>query len=236
MANKGKSNPKGDILAIRRSEQYSTVDELIEKSQPNSVYYTLLLISAFIITAGILLGNSAIVIGGMLLTPVLTPVLLIALGVTSGELGSMKGAFYLVVKSSLIIVASGFILAFLFGSSNTSFVVDDSVRTAALYFFVAVAAGVAGTFAWARKDVLDIMPGVAIAVSLVPPLSLIGIGIGNLDFTVARFNFLIFLFNLLGIIAGSLVVFSLLQFYKTKGEVHEKVIEAERVNKKAKKS
>ena len=233
MADEVKVDPKSDILAIRRSDQYSTVDELVEKSQPNSVYYTLLLISAFIISAGILLGNAAIVIGGMLLTPVLTPVLLISLGITSGELGSMRGASYLILKSSLLVILSGFILAFLFGSSNTSFVVDDSVRTAALYFFVAVAAGVAGTFAWARKDVLDIMPGVAIAVSLVPPLSLIGVGISNLDFTLARFNFLIFLFNLLGIIAGSLVVFSLLQFYKTKGEVHEKVIEAERDKERA---
>jgi len=236
MVDNEKVNSRGNILAIKLSDQYRTVDELIEKSQPNSVYYTLLLVSAFIITAGILVGNAAIVIGGMLLTPVLTPVLLIALGITSGELGSMRGAFYLILKSSLLIVLSGVILAFLFGSSNTSFVVDDSVRTAALYFIVAVASGVAGTFAWARKDVLDILPGVAIAVSLVPPLSLIGVGISSLDFTLARFNFLIFLFNLLGIMVGSLVVFSLLQFSKAKREVHEKVIEAERDTKKAKKA
>ena len=218
----------GNILAIRRSDQYKTVDELIEKSQPNSVYYTLLFISAFIITAGILVSNAAVVTGGMLLTPILTPVLLIALGITSGELGSVHGAFYLVFKSALVVVASGLILAFLFGSTNTLFVVDDSVRTAALYFIVAIASGVAGTFAWARKDVLEIMPGVAIAVSLVPPLSLIGIGLSTLDFGLARFNFLIFLFNLLGIIAGSLVVFSLLKFSSTKKEVHEKIEEAER--------
>lgn len=238
MAKNRKLGSKGDILAIRRSDQFRTVDELIEKSQPNSVYYTLLFISALIITAGILLGNAAIVIGGMLVTPVLTPVLLISLGITSGELESVRGAFYLVVKSSLVIIASGVILAFLFGGSNTSFVVDDSVRTAALYFIVAISSGVAGTFAWARKDVVDIMPGVAIAVSLVPPLSLIGIGLSSfnaLGFALARFNFLIFLFNLLGIIAGSLVVFSLLQFYKTKKEVRERVAEAEEENKESKK-
>lgn len=221
------TDTEGDILAIRRSEQYQTVDELVEKSQPNSVYYTLLLLSAFIITAGILVNNAAIVIGGMLLTPLLTPILFIALGITSGELPSIRGALYLVGKSALIVIASGVILALIFGSSDASFVVDDNVRTAALYFLVAVSAGVAGTFAWARRDVMDIIPGVAIAVSVVPPLSLIGIGIATLDFDLARFNFLIFTFNLLGIIAGSLVVFSLLQFSKAKGEVHEKVMEAE---------
>lgn len=227
MANATRRNTESDILAIRGVDRYRTVDELIRKSQPNSVYYTLLFISAIIITAGILVGNSAIVIGGMLLTPVLTPVLLIALGIASGELSSMRGAVYLVAKSSLVVIASGIILALLFGSSNTYFVVDDSVRTAALYFVVAVASGIAGTFAWTRRDVLDILPGVTIAVSLVPPLALIGVGISSLDFWLARFNFLIFLFNLLGIVGGSLVVFSLLQFYKTKEKVHEQVRKTE---------
>jgi len=231
-----KTNDKGDILAIKPYEQYRTVDELFEKSQPNSVYYTLLFISALVITAGILLGNSAIVIGGMLLTPVLTPVLLVSLGVTSGELGVTRGAFYLILKSSLIIIVSGIILAFVFGSSNASFIVDDSVRTAALYFIVAVASGVAGTFAWARRDVLDILPGVAIAVSLVPPLSLVGIGLSHLDFGLARFNFLIFLFNLLGILVGSLVVFSLLHFSRAREEVVEKAKEVEQVARENKES
>ncbi len=220
-------NPKNDILSIRRSDQYRTIDELFEKSKPNSVYYTLLFLSAFIITAGILISNAAIVIGGMLVAPVLTPVLLIALGLSIGELSSIRGALVLIGKSSLIIVATGFILALVFDSSAASFIFDNTARTASLYFLVAVAAGVAGTFAWARKDVIDIMPGIAIAVSLVPPLSLIGVGISSANFTVARFNFLIFFFNLLGIIVGSLVVFSLLQFYKTRHEVRQKTIEAE---------
>ena len=232
--NSGTTNHSdGDILAIRKSDQYRTVDELVKRSQPNSVYYTLLLLSAFIITAGILLNNAAVVIGGMLVAPVLTPVLLIALGVTSGEVASIRSPLYLVAKSSGLIILSGIILAFIFrGSSEPYFIVDDSVRTAALYFLVAIAAGVAGTFAWARKDVIDIMPGVVIAVSLVPPLSLIGIGISTLDFGLVRFNFLIFVFNLLGILAGSLVVFSLLQFYKTRKQVHERVLEAEKESQK----
>lgn len=227
MDSETQSDSDGDILAIKRADQYRTIDELVEKSQPNSIYYTFLLLSSFIITAGILVNNAAIVIGGMLLTPVLTPILFISLGITSGELKSVQGALYLVAKSALIIIASGIILTFIFGTTNTLFVVDDSARTVALYFLVAVSAGVAGTFAWARKDVLDILPGVAIAVAVVPPLSLIGVGISTLDFSLARFNFLIFTFNTLGIIGGSLVVFSLLQFYKAKQEVHEKIAEVE---------
>jgi len=228
-------DPNAGILAIKKSDQYRTVDELIEKSRPSSVYYTLLFLSAFIITAGILINNAAIVIGGMLVTPVLTPVLLISLGLSIGELGSIKGAIVLVAKSVGIIIVSGLILSLIFDHpEGVSFILDSSARTAALYFLVAVAAGVAGTFAWARRDVIDIMPGIAIAVSLVPPLSLIGIGISTLDFGLARFNFLIFFFNLIGILTGSLVVFSLLKFHKTSREVRQKALEVEMSVKEAK--
>ena len=221
------NSDSGDILAIKKSDQYRTVDELVKKSQPNSIYYTLLFLSSFIITAGILLENSAIIIGGMLVTPLLTPVLFVALGITIGELNSIKGAGILILKSILIVVFGSVLLAFIFGAPPSPFEFDSGVRTAALYFLVALSAGMAGTFAWARKDVLDILPGVAIAVSLVPPLSLIGIGIGTLNGELARFYLLIFIFNLLGIIAGSLVVFSLLQFYKTKDVVQKKSAEVE---------
>jgi len=177
------------------------------------------------------LGNAAIIIGGMLVTPVLTPVLLISLGIATGEISAIKGAAILLGKSSAILILGGIILSLVFGSPDAPFILEDTVTTAALYFLVALAAGVAGTFAWARKDVIDIMPGVAIAVSLVPPLVLVGIGIGQGDGVLARSNFLIYLLNLFGIVVGSLIVFSLLQFYKTRGVIEQKTAEVEAVKK-----
>jgi uncharacterized hydrophobic protein (TIGR00271 family) len=219
-----------DILAIKKKDQYRTVDELIKKSQPSSIYYTLLFLSAFIVTAGILLNNAAIIIGGMLVAPVLTPVLFIALGLNIGELKPIRGAVILTLKSVGIVVLSGLVLSLIFGGPKGDFGFDNTIATAALYFLVALAAGIAGTFAWARKDIVDIMPGVAIAVSLVPPLSLVGIGISQLSWEIARFNFLVSFFNLIGIIVGSLVVFSLLQFYKTRDTVQKKAAEIENHN------
>ncbi len=216
---------KGNILAIDKADQYRTVDELVEKSQENSVYYTLLILSSFIVASGLLLNNSAIVIGGMLVAPLLTPILLIALGLAIGEIKPIRNAIMLVLKSALIVVAASAIMALVFGSTNNAFVFDDSAQTAVLYFVVAIASGVAATFAWTRREVADVLPGVAIVVSLVPPLSIVGVAISSWAIDVARFHFLIFLFNLLGILVGSLVVFSLLKFYRTAGEVEKKTKE-----------
>ena len=234
MKSKTKSkNKEGDILAIKARDQYRTVDELVKKSQPNSVYYTLLVVSSLIIAFGLLLENSSVVIGGMLVTPVLTPVLYIALGVATGEVNLIRQVSLLLFKSFAIVFASGFIAASLFEAPENLTFFNNDITVPALYFGVALLSGVAATFAWSRKDVIDILPGVAIAVALVPPLSLSGIGLSLLNPAFIRLNFLIFLFNLFGVVMGSLVVFSLLGFYKTKSKVHMEAQKVDKDNKKA---
>ena len=229
MAKKKSSKNEGDILAIKAQDQYRTIEELVKKSRPNSVYYTLLIISALMIAFGLLLQSSAVVIGGMLITPVLTPILFIALGIATSELSLVRNVSQLLLKSFAIVFASGFLAAWIFGAPAGLGLFENNITVPALYFGVALLSGAAATFAWARKDVIDILPGVAIAVALVPPLSLSGIGLSLLEPALIRLNFLIFLFNAFGVVIGSLVVFSLLGFYKTKKKVHK---EAEKTKAK----
>ena len=73
-------------------------------------------------------------------------------------------------------------------------------------FGIAMAAGFAGAFTQTRRSIADAIPGVAIAVALVPPLSVIGIGLGLREQEVATGAFLLFSTNLICIIFfGSLV-------------------------------
>ena len=217
----------GNIFEVDEVDQYRTVDELLEQSRANSIYYTLLILSTLIVTAGLLLNNSPIVIGGMLVTPVLTPLLVIALGLSVGEMKPIKREAVLIVKSFAFIVFFSLLMGFALGSSEAPLIFENSIRTAILYFITAVASGAAATFAWARKEMAVTLPGVAIAVSLVPPLSLIGIGLSIFSLAVVRFYFFILIFNLFGILAGSLTVFSLLKFYRAGAEVKEKTAEIE---------
>ena len=211
-----------DIFKITKKDQYRTVEELFEKSKPSSSFYALLILSTLIITSGLLLNNPTIVIGGMLLTPVLTPLLLVGLGIAAGELGSMKEVATLIGKSLLVILVSAFVIALIFGYPDDVYTFEDTARAALLYFIVAILSGVAGAFAWARREILDILPGVAIAVSLVPPLSLVGIWLSAFELDIARFYFSVFVLNLVGVLIGSLVVFSLLRFSRMRQEVKEK--------------
>jgi uncharacterized hydrophobic protein (TIGR00271 family) len=178
---------------VSKHVQYRTVSELIEKSRPDFTYYVLLIISTVVIAAGLLLNNTAIVIGGMLITPLLTPILVIALGIAVGDALLLRRVAKFVGISFLYVLGAGLILTLIFGAPEQLTIISDTLRTAALYFVVAFASGIAATFAWIQKEASEALPGIAIAVSLVPPLALIGIGFGSLNLELSTFFFIIFL-------------------------------------------
>jgi uncharacterized hydrophobic protein (TIGR00271 family) len=205
---------------ISVSEKYRAVDDLIAESRADRDYFGLLVLSSIIIAAGILLANSAILIGGMLVTPVLNPILLIALAISASKPEVLGRTGKLILQSILVIIGISFLAGLVFsipenGDFYRSSLFDNSLRSAFLYFIVAFASGVAATFAWVRKGVTNILPGISIAVSLVPPLSMVGIWLATFELDLMRYFLFVFLFNLVGIIMGSMIVFSMLGFYKT---------------------
>lgn len=215
-------NKRDALLFVSKKIQYRTAEELIEKSRPSQAFWTLLALSSIIITAGLLLNNVSIVIGGMLVTPLLTPILVVAMGIAVGEISLIKRTFFLVLQSAGFVIIGALILSFIFGNPQELTILDNSLRTAMLYFVVAIASGVAATIAWTRKEIIDTLPGVSIAVSLVPPLALVGINLSRMGWDNAGFWLGIFTLNLIGITIGSLVVFSLSHFNNSAKVIKQK--------------
>ena len=77
---------------------------------------------------------------------------------------------------------------------------------------VAIAAGAAGAFALGREDVSDALPGVAIAVSLVPPLAAAGICLAAREPGLAGGAFLLFLTNFVAIVGAGVVLLALMGY------------------------
>jgi uncharacterized hydrophobic protein (TIGR00271 family) len=129
---------------------------------------------------GVISGSTATVIGAMIIAPLMTPImatiLTIVLGTSSrtGRSVWMAGASVLYVIG-LTIVLSIFISPLVIGfESNPE--ITSRISPNLLALVVALASGAVGEpSAASRKDVSDTPPGVAIAVSLVPPLAVIGI-------------------------------------------------------------
>ena len=227
-------NYNESLLSVARRKQEKIVDELIEKSRPTSPYNLLLISSAVIVACGVLLDHLPIIIGGMLVTPLLTPILAIALGITCGEMELVKRSFKITLGSILIVTGIAVVFGFFFMGGIEGNVLLQNVKPDTLYFIVALVSGAAATFAWVHPNIGETLPGVAVAVSVVPPLSILGVGIGQRSVDLIRNSTVIFFLNLLGIIVGSLVVFSLMQFYKAKKEAHKRIVEEALNNKNGK--
>lgn len=205
-------NEPSKLINVSPADQYRTVGELIEKSRADESFYWMLILSSIIIAGGVLINNIPVIIGGMLVTPLLTPVLVIALGLATGELNLMKRTLALVVKSIGSVVGGSFVLGLAFGQNVVFPLIADTMSATFIYFVVAAASGVAVTYAWIRKEANEVLPGIAIAVSLVPPLSYLGVALAKGEFDIAVSFGIIFVLNFIGIILGSLVVFSLSRF------------------------
>ena len=218
------------MTILTKSDQYKAVDDLIEEGRADRNYWMLLILSSVIIASGILLANSAILIGGMLVTPVLTPILLIALGIVTSKSRLISHTAILIGKSIMVIFIVSLVMGFLFDVPKESeffdsVIFNNSLNAAALYFLVAFASGIAATFSWVRKELSNMVSGISIAVSLVPPISMVAVWISTGHLDNARFFMLIFLFNMIGVVVGSMIVFSMFQFYRVAPKVEKKVEE-----------
>jgi len=111
-------------------------------------------------------------------------------------------------------------MALLFSSVYTLFIPLEQITAEMqgrlhpnlLDLLVAVFSGIAGAYATSKEEIAKSLAGVAIAVALVPPLSVTGIGIGLGNFDVIYGSFLLFITNLVGITLSAALTFIVLGF------------------------
>ncbi|MCC7558360.1 MAG: DUF389 domain-containing protein, partial [Methanobacteriaceae archaeon] len=128
-------------------------------------------------------------------------------------------------KTSLLVSLGGIATAigvgFLLTLPMTSFFQPENigqviVRTSPrlLDLLAALVTGVAGAFAMSRHDVSDTLPGVAIAISLVPPLANVGILLASSNYSLALGSLLLFMTNYFAILVTGTALFGIMGFSK----------------------
>ncbi|MCG5219227.1 TIGR00341 family protein [Streptosporangium sp. KLBMP 9127] len=173
-----------------------------------SAFWTMLTLSAVIASAGVLLDSTATVIGAMIIAPLATPIMGIALA-TVRHRG--QGAIGFALLGSLLVIVIGVAFSAVLPASyellaNNQIAGRTSPKLMDLV--AALATGLAGAVAHARRDVAAVLPGVAIAISLVPPLAVVGVCLGRGAGWLALGALVLFLSNLLALVLGGIAVFS----------------------------
>lgn len=194
-------------LASKPATIVGMTRSLWRSAAPSSSYYTLLLLSGVIATLGLLANSSATIIGAMIVAPLMGPILGIAFSMVMGNRRLLKRSMLSVVTGVLLTILTAAIIAQVIGLETLTAEARSRIRPTLIDLGVALAAGSAGAFAKSRRGIADALPGVAIAVALVPPLSVIGIGIaqGLKDVTLGAT--LLFATNLTGIIFSGGLMF-----------------------------
>ncbi|APW65468.1 TIGR00341 family protein [Poseidonibacter parvus] len=175
-------------------------------------YLTLMILSTLLATTGLFANSSPVIIGAMILAPLMAPIISLSMGVARAD-------EYLLIKSAKTLVI-GIFMALLFSSIYTLFIPLEQITSEMqgrlnpnlLDLMVAIFSGIAGAYATSKEEVAKSLAGVAIAVALVPPLSVTGIGLGLGNIDVILGSFLLFITNLVGITLSATLTFMVLGY------------------------
>jgi uncharacterized hydrophobic protein (TIGR00271 family) len=213
----------GLVAAVLPDNQRRTLVELTEdldltsgdRRAKTSAFWIMLVLSGVIATAGVMADSTATVIGAMIIAPLSTPIMGIALGVAKAEGRASWHAGRFVLGGVIIVVATGALVALVLPASfnplaNTQ--ITGRVSPGLFDLMAAVATGFAGAIALSRRDVAAVLPGVAIAISLVPPLAVVGVCLGVGSWSLAMGALVLFLSNLLALVLAGTVVFAFLGY------------------------
>ena len=176
-----------------------------------SNYVVLLTLATAIATYGLISASSATVIGAMIVAPLMTPIMATTLAIVLGNGPRVTRSVLIVGLSIAYVVGLAAALSVLIPSlvidfgTNPEILGRVSPNMIALY--AALASGAAGAFAVSRADVGDTLPGVAIAISLVPPLCVVGIALSHLQWLDAFGALILFLTNFFAIVLAGGAVF-----------------------------
>jgi uncharacterized hydrophobic protein (TIGR00341 family) len=210
----------GLVGVLIPAQQRQSVDEVAEALDlgrghvvaKRSGFLIMLVLSAVIAISGVLADSTATVIGAMIIAPLGTPILGIALGLVTGHLSLVIRSVLWVLAGLAIVVVLGLLFALVVvdpASLESNSQVVGRTSPGLLDLLAALATGTAGAFAMSRRDLSAVLPGVAISISLVPPLGVVGVCVGEGAWDAALGALVLFLSNVFALVVAGSIVFTL---------------------------
>lgn len=194
---------------IRSIDHMEVVEHVHEEGGLSGRYFFMTVMSCGIAILGLLLSSPAVIIGAMLISPLMGPIMLMGFSLSILDLKALREAIVSLVVGTALALVTSFLIVFL--SPLTDVTPEILARTRPNFFdlLVAVFSGLAGGYAVIHRKGETIV-GVAIATALMPPLAVVGYGLATAQFQLAGGAFFLYMTNLLAI-ALSVTVLS--RFY-----------------------
>ena len=200
------------ISSMDRPKVYEQVYASTDFSSLN--YWIGIVLSAGIATLGLVQNSPAVIIGAMLISPLMGPIMATGLGLAVGDFYlTLKAIGTLIASVAADVAFSAFIVWILPFHSETGEILAR-IHPTLLDLGIALFSGLAGSVVVGRAgggDGATALPGVAIAVALMPPLCTVGFGLGSgFNSQIMGGAGLLFLTNLVAIVSSAFLVFLLI--------------------------
>ncbi|MBO3461575.1 DUF389 domain-containing protein [Aetokthonos hydrillicola Thurmond2011] len=181
--------------------------DLLVESTLDVNYLVLILGSCAIATLGLLSNSAAVIIGAMIIAPLMLPIRGLAFGALDGDVILVRFSITAISVGTVLAIILAAVLGRLVGLAEFGNEVLVRSKPNLLDLGIALAAGGIGGFALVKPKVANSLAGVAIAVALMPPVCVIGLGLSRADWSLSLGATLLYLTNLLGITFSCMLVF-----------------------------
>jgi uncharacterized hydrophobic protein (TIGR00271 family) len=180
---------------------------LLTESTLDLNYVVLIFGSCAIATFGLLSNSVAVIIGAMIIAPLMLPIRGLAFGASEGNLVLFRRSLTAIITGTLLAIVLAWLLGSLVGLAEFGSEVLARSKPNLLDLGIAVTAGGISGFAKIQPKISNTLAGVAIAVALMPPICVIGLGLSQADWSLSLGATLLYLTNLLGITLSCMLVF-----------------------------
>ena len=186
----------------------AVIKDIALETEISPGYFLTLTLANLIALSGLITNSSPVIIGAMLISPLMGPLLSIGFAFNTGAHTIWQKSVKKIVVSVALTVGVAAAATFLSPLKEITSEILSRTRPNLYDLIIAFLAGSAGAAALCtKKNYLTVVPGVAIATAVIPPLSVAGFGIGVMNANLFLGGFLLFFTNFVAIIIATAVVF-----------------------------
>lgn len=200
------------FLGIRPADRkYFYIEAIRASSLAHAQFWVLIFFAAALTVLGLILNQSAIVIGAALIVPIAWPVVAAGFALTIGDVYFFFKLLLKLALAAALIVALSSAFGGLLPFNAVNAEIASRTRATILDFLVAFFAGMAGAaMLFSRKRTLQFLPGTILGVTLLPPLAVMGFGLGSgLHVDIFQGAAILFTSNFFAAVLGASWIFAL---------------------------
>lgn len=193
-----------DLYRLNKTEVLKKVKD---STRFSSSFVMLLVGSSIVCTLGLLLNSTEVVIGGMIISPLMWPLMQTSLGISYAKVNYIKQAILILIVATIIGIISAYFITLVSPLKELTNEILARTNPTLMDIIIALAAGGIAALAISEPKVSESLAGVAIATSLMPPLCVSGIGLALANMQVFQGGLLLYLTNVVSIIFISILFF-----------------------------